>query len=1040
MLIIHTAWSLTRGMILWAEDGVRPAALPTRERSRRGGGTAAEHPYAATSAELSRALATLGVRCANGPEPGHADILLPSRSAGPLPSPQLLRDQDDQPTARGAISWRAWRTPCLEATAWQAAEICRDLAAAPTGTARPGPELAVFVRASLLVEELVLRGRFLPAIVRVEDSWHARWQPLMRDPEDRRRIAALVTALPPACRAVLEGGGGWEAVPTAATVVRDLLWSLTDAAVAARAELFEGELPAVPRGKTPAKKLLQAAHAWLAALVCGDGDIESRGDLAGLAERLEVWGTPIGASTTVRTCFRLSEPEYGDGDGDDECWHLDLLVQDSEDPSLQVHMADLWRDGVAALELFHAPGHDPEERVLADLGRAARLWPGLDAALRTARPAGLVLPTDSAWSFLNDTAPQLEAAGFGVMIPPWWRKRTARLGLRLEVREPGKDDGSGLFGTDGLCAWDATLALGDQTIDEDELRRLAAAKVPLVRLRGRWVELRPEDIQRALAAFRKGPPQGQDSVAGLLRLALGLDEGPASLPVQVVEASGPLGALLRGTGELTAEPAPTPPGFGGVLRPYQERGLGWLRFLGELGLGACLADDMGLGKTIQILALMVGERLEGERPGPTLVVCPLSVADNWRDEATRFAPDLVVHLHHGPRRLRGEALIAQVRDCDLIITTYAMALRDRAQLGGVAWHRLVVDEAQNIKNSGAQQTQVIRAIPARHRVALTGTPVENRLSELWSIMHFSNPGLLGTAADFQRRFALPVERDRDPVRTALLRKITGPFVLRRLKTDPNVVDDLPEKTEIKVHCHLTREQATLYRAVVDDMLTRIEQSEGIERRGLVLATLTKLKQVCNHPAQLLADGSRIEGRSGKLARLEETADELLAAGSRALIFTQYAELGRMLKARLQERFGQEVLFLHGGITRTRRAEMIQRFQTGEGPSLFLLSLKAGGTGLNLTAANHVIHFDRWWNPAVEDQATDRAFRIGQRRNVLVHKYVCSGTLEDRIDTLIERKRELAGAVVGTGEAWLTELSTKALRDMIRLSASAVAEG
>jgi SNF2 family DNA or RNA helicase len=374
-----------------------------------------------------------------------------------------------------------------------------------------------------------------------------------------------------------------------------------------------------------------------------------------------------------------------------------------------------------------------------------------------------------------------------------------------------------------------------------------------------------------------------------------------------------------------------------------------------------------------------------------------------------------------------------------VITTYAVATRDAELLGQVDWRRVVLDEAQNIKNSATKQSAAVRGLPARQRIALTGTPVENRLAELWSIVDFVNPGLLGPLSTFRQRFAVPIERDNDEQAAARLKKITGPFLLRRLKTDPAIIGDLPDKIEMKTLCNLTAEQASLYQAVVDEMLDKIENSEGIERRGLVLATMTKLKQVCNHPAHLLKDGTRLPGRSGKLARLEEILEEVLAAGDKALCFTQFTEFGGMLTQHLTNRFGRDVLYLHGGTPKRKRDAMVAAFQDSEGPPIFLLSLKAGGTGLNLTAANHVIHVDRWWNPAVEDQATDRAFRIGQRKNVQVRKFVCVGTLEERIDEMIEKKKALSQLTVGTGENWLTELSTDELREVITLSTDAVSE-
>ena len=493
---------------------------------------------------------------------------------------------------------------------------------------------------------------------------------------------------------------------------------------------------------------------------------------------------------------------------------------------------------------------------------------------------------------------------------------------------------------------------------------------------------------------------------------------------------GWLGTLLDGALHATVEPVPTPEGFQGVLRPYQERGAGWLGFLGRLGLGACLADDMGLGKTAQLIATMLAD----PAGGPTLVVCPVSVLGNWERELARFAPGLRVLVHHGSRR-HGAGRTSFTRQAarnDVVLTTYSLLPRDLEHLGKVRWGRLVLDEAQQIKNPGAAQSRAAQQLRAGRRVALTGTPVENRLSELWSIMQVLNPGLLGSARSFRDRFSVPIERGHDAEATEALQRVTRPFVLRRVKTDRSIIADLPDKIETVDRCPLTREQATLYRAVVDDLLSAADESEGISRRGVVLSGLLRLKQVCNHPAQFLADGSPLRGRSGKLTRTEELLEEILTEGDKVLCFTQFAAWGALLLPYLQRRFGVEALWLHGGVRRPARDRMVERFGDEDGPQLFLISLKAGGTGLNLTSASHVIHLDRWWNPAVEDQATDRAYRIGQRRTVQVHKLVTAGTVEERIDEMINAKRDLARRIVGAGEDWLTELSTTELRELVAL--------
>jgi SNF2 family DNA or RNA helicase len=518
-------------------------------------------------------------------------------------------------------------------------------------------------------------------------------------------------------------------------------------------------------------------------------------------------------------------------------------------------------------------------------------------------------------------------------------------------------------------------------------------------------------------------------------------KSPGGLAFEGVTADGWVGDLLaRLHGHAAFSELPPPRGFRGELRPYQLRGYSWLAFLKECGLGACLADDMGLGKTIQTLALFQREwEAAGRKRRPALLVCPTSVVANWEKEASRFTPRLPVLVHHGLGRERGERFRARAARHGLVVTSYALLHRDLEVLRQVAWSGVVLDEAQNVKNPETRQARAARTIPAGCRVALTGTPVENNVGDLWSIMEFLNPGLLGSQAEFRRTFFLPIQAGRDPEAAARLRRLTGPFLLRRLKTDKTIITDLPEKLEMKVYCTLTREQASLYAAVVAEAAEGLKGAEGMKRRGLVLATLSKLKQVCNHPAQFLKDNSEVPGRSGKLARLAEMLEEVLSVGDAALVFTQFAEMGALLQSHLQESFGREALFLHGAVAKRARDRMVERFQEPGGPPLFVLSLKAGGTGLNLTRASHVFHFDRWWNPAVESQATDRAFRIGQARRVQVHKFLCAGTLEEKIDAMIESKKEVAARVVGTGEGWLTELSTAELMDVLALRPEAVGE-
>jgi SNF2 family DNA or RNA helicase len=1033
MRVVHGLWARDV-LCLWAEDPALPAAPAGRTPEP------AAHPFACQAAELADLLAALpgpAGEAARKGVTGELTLQLPSAAGAPLASPELIRpgaldasgtqaapDVPAAPEPRpGRVRLASWRVPVLAF----APAAALDLLAADGDLgelADPGASLPYLAAVARFAVGLAARGRVLPVLAEAGDGgYEARWRPVLGG-TDAQRARDLAAAMPASCRAV--------ASEPPQVLLAAALDGLADAAARTR---LPGSLLPARRGRTPVH--IPLAERYVVALTSTDARLDvvtprEEAEAAALAAELAGWlDHALIPAGPVRTCFRLAEPAVPEEDP----WRVEFALQSTEDPSLMVPAADAWAgQGVGP------GGDDPVEDLLAGLGAAARLFGELEDALREPEPVLVELDTAGAFRFLKETGPLLAGAGFGVLLPDWVRK--ARLGLKLTTRSQPAAAGAASvtqarFGLGDLVDFRYDVAVGDQVIDPEELAELARLKAPLVRLRGQWVELDEAHLKAALK-FLERHPAGTMTAADAL--AAGLRGPGPEVPLTGVDADGWLGDLLSGQADRRLPPMTAPPGFAGTLRPYQERGLSWLSFLGGLGLGGILADDMGLGKTIQLLSLIAVQPPGSKGPGPTLLVCPMSLVGNWQREAARFTPGLRVHVHHGADRLDGDDLAAALEGADLVITSYGVATRDRAALSTLTWARVVCDEAQNIKNHATQQARAVRALPAARRIALTGTPVENRLSDLWSIMEFTNPGLLGPAERFRADYAIPVERHGSDDAVRALQRLTQPFVLRRLKTDRTIISDLPDKQEMKVWCNLTAEQASLYAATVTDMLARIEEAtDDISRRGLVLATMAKLKQVCNHPAHLLGDGSRLPGRSGKLARLEEICDEIVAEGDKALCFTQYAEFGRMLQPHLAGRLGCPVLFLHGGTPKRQRDALVETFASLDEPVLFLLSLKAGGTGLNLTAASHVIHVDRWWNPAVEDQATDRAFRIGQRRNVQVRKFVCVGTLEERIDAMIEEKKALAERVVGTGESWLTELSVAGLRDVLTLSPDAVSE-
>lgn len=736
-------------------------------------------------------------------------------------------------------------------------------------------------------------------------------------------------------------------------------------------------------------------------------------------------------------CFQLHEAQ-----SDKVPWYIQFLISSKKDPSLRMTLDDYWYlDKTTRQRVQKEFGKNIEKHILLNLGHAARMYQKIWDGLETDKPTGIQLSIYEAFDFLKEYAWILEDTGYKVMIPAWWTpkgRRRARIRVKSGVKSKSTAQaaGKGLLGLDALIEYKYELSIGGEAISREEWDELVNAKTPLVKFRGEWMELDVKKMQQMLE-FWQAHADEKPEMDVLNFLKMSADE---ELEFDHDDTLREMMAKFHDKSQF--ELIPDPPNFQGKLRDYQKRGVSWLQYLEYLGLNGCLADDMGLGKTIQVIARLINEREEKDEFRPTLLIAPTSVLGNWQKEMARFAPHLTTMIHHGSSRIKKEkAFQEECRKYDMVISSYALARRDDKLFRSVEWERLVLDEAQNIKNPQAAQTKAILKFNAKYRLALTGTPVENRLLDLWSIFNFLNHGYLGTRANFRRSFEIPIQKENDRIKTQVLKRLSEPFILRRMKTDKEIIKDLPDKVEQKIYCNLSKEQASLYEAVVKDVTEQIETKEGMARKGLVLSSLMKLKQICNHPAQFLQDGSEFtKERSHKLSRLNDMLEEAIESGESLLIFSQFREICESLEQFTSRTLHYPTYLIHGGTSRSKRQKMIDEFQDPEtDPAIFILSLKAGGVGITLTKANHVFHFDRWWNPAVENQATDRAFRIGQTKNVFVHKFLALGTLEERIDQMIEDKKHLADSIVGSDESWLTELDNEAFKELIALNKSAVLE-
>ncbi len=904
----------------------------------------------------------------------------------------------------------------------------------------PGGSLRYWLKVTEFCLDMVIRGRYLPSIGRYHNGGTCTvWNPIPST-YDKKRIEFIISSMPPNQVRFLQYGIVDSSHPGRSGAVLQFISQMINTIIA-QSEHDGLNNPSV--ALSPIERLKYApeiiAVSFLQGIERHKMPVQNPQIPNNWRGKFLTWTDSVTSSFPDDLpwiiCARIEEisgykNSRENSELSPEIWALVFYVRSSDDLTRLIPISE-WKSDNSLPDLILPNSQELNIQVQNACEKILRHGQDLTLDHFSDETPYIRIAEDHLIQFLTHTVPLLREPGLEIVLPDWWGSAEEEVLVELSVRQSTSRQSVSHVGLHQLLSFDYRISVGDDHIDAAEFKRMVDQQTSYVRIGKRWVTLNTGKVSEIISGLEKKYKKHSLSLADFLRILIKTGDEDSNLRIHADDTWTK--NLVRFIREGSSpQIIPVPSTFIGNLRPYQEAGLTFLSTCRSIGFGACLADDMGLGKTPQTIAYLLHEKEHGQLHKPSLLLCPTSILGNWERELSRFAPSLSYMVHHGSSRWKGEEFLAKAKDLDLIITSYAIIYRDQDLLSHLSYATLILDEVQNIKNAKTKQFQAVKTLEADHRIALTGTPVENHLIELWAIMEILNPNFLGSYSAFQKNFATPIGKGKADEKVAELKRIIQPFFLRRVKIDSSVINDLPDKLEIPVYCMMTPEQAAMYQATLDDLEKQIHSLSGMSRRGRILASLTRLKQICNHPDLVTKDPVCEPHRSGKVKRLIEMLEEVRDEGDAAIIFTQYATFAQALAKQVHLALEREVLVLTGSTSRLKREEMISRFMHQNGPQFFIISLRAGGTGLNLMRATHVFHIDRWWNPAVEDQATDRTYRIGQTRSVQVRQMITMGTLEEQIDEMIIRKRALADQIITSGEEWLTELPDGELMNILRL--------